>query len=252
MRFCRPAVHYGATPEPVTPYQKAGQAWDERIGSARVQARNWRVFAFGCLLLAAGAMGDDIWWRAHRSIVVPYVVQMFRGEVLAVHEGIAPYRPTDADIAQQLARFIDNVRSISIDPVIVRQHWLEAYAFTTDRGAAFLNDYARAHDPFADIGKRSVTVEVVSVVRASDRSFQVQWDERAYVNGSAAGTEHWTAILTTVLQPATRPEKVRVNPLGIYVDGISWSRQLSATPAASTPATTATPSATSTPGGKTS
>lgn len=40
--FKRPATHYGKSPEPETPYQKAAQVWDERIGSARVQARNWR------------------------------------------------------------------------------------------------------------------------------------------------------------------------------------------------------------------
>ena len=48
--FKRPSVHYGRTPQPATPYQKAAQVWDERIGSARVQARNWRLMAFGCLL----------------------------------------------------------------------------------------------------------------------------------------------------------------------------------------------------------
>ena len=53
--FKRPSVHYGRTPEPVTPYQKAAQVWDERIGSARVQARNWRLMAFGCLLLSRRA-----------------------------------------------------------------------------------------------------------------------------------------------------------------------------------------------------
>ena len=45
--FKRPSVHYGRTPAPVTPYQKAAQVWDDRIGSARVQARNWRLMAFG-------------------------------------------------------------------------------------------------------------------------------------------------------------------------------------------------------------
>ena len=52
--FKRPSVHYGRTPAPVTPYQKAAQVWDERIGSARVQARNWRLMAFGSLILSAG------------------------------------------------------------------------------------------------------------------------------------------------------------------------------------------------------
>src|ERR1700739_2536469 len=52
--FRRPSVRYGKTPVPETPYQKAAQVWDERIGSARVQARNWRLIAFGNLVLAAG------------------------------------------------------------------------------------------------------------------------------------------------------------------------------------------------------
>ena len=43
--FRRPSVRYGKTPAPETPYQKAAQVWDERIGSARVQARNWRLIA---------------------------------------------------------------------------------------------------------------------------------------------------------------------------------------------------------------
>jgi type IV secretion system protein TrbL len=37
-----PPTRYGKSPEPETPYQRAAQVWDERIGSARVQAKNWR------------------------------------------------------------------------------------------------------------------------------------------------------------------------------------------------------------------
>jgi type IV secretion system protein TrbF len=32
MTFKRSTLRYGETPEPVTPYQKAAQVWDERIG----------------------------------------------------------------------------------------------------------------------------------------------------------------------------------------------------------------------------
>src|SRR3546814_5213364 len=69
------------------------------------------------------------------------------------------------------------------------------------RAAVFLNDYARTSDPFAAIGIRSVSVQVTSVVRASDSSFQVKWTEQVYERGSLARTERWTAILTTVIQP---------------------------------------------------
>lgn len=80
--------------------------------------------------------------------------------------------------------------------------------------------------PFTRVGKESVSVEVTSVVRASDSSFQVRWIERRFVNGSAAGLERWTAVISLVLQPPRTEEKLRRNPLGIYVNGLSWSREL--------------------------
>ena len=47
MQFKRPQVRYADTPQPATPYQAAEQVWDERIGSARTQAKNWRLMAIG-------------------------------------------------------------------------------------------------------------------------------------------------------------------------------------------------------------
>jgi len=235
MRFKRPLVRYGDTPQPATAYQSAAQVWDERIGSARVQAKNWRFMAFGCLSLAL-LMAGGLVWRSAQSIVTPYVVEVDQaGQVRAVGEAATPYRPGDAQIAHHLARFITDVRSLSIDPIVVRRNWLEAYDYATDRGAATLNDYARTNDPFSRIGQNSVAVEVTSVVRASDSSFQVRWIERGYVNGAPAGTERWTAVLSIVLQPPRSEEKLRKNPLGIYVNGLSWSRELDATEGAKKP-----------------
>lgn len=226
MRFRRPRVRYAETPVPATPYQAAGQVWDERLGSARVQAASWRLMAFGCLLLAIG-MAAGLVWRSAQSIVTPYVVEVDGGgQVRAVGEAATPYEPTEAQLAHHLSRFVTLVRSLSIDPVVVRQNWLDAYAYTTDRGAAALNDYARTNDPFARIGRETVVVQVNSVVRLSERSFQVRWIERRYVDGAGAGLERWTAIIPVVLQPPRTAERLRQNPLGIYVDGLSWSREL--------------------------
>jgi type IV secretion system protein VirB5 len=229
MRFKRPLVRYSDTPQPATPYQAAAQVWDQRMGSSLAQAKNWRLMAFGCLSLAL-LMAGGLVWRSAQSLVTPYVVEVdSAGQVRAVGEAASPYQPNDAQMAHHLARFISLVRSLSIDPVVVRQNWLEAYHYTTDRGAATLNDYARANDPFTRVGKESVTVELSSVVRASDNSFQVRWNERRYVNGAAAGLERWTAVISIVLQPPRSEEKLRRNPLGIYVNGLSWSRELDTT-----------------------
>ncbi|WP_370073977.1 conjugal transfer protein TrbF [Salipiger bermudensis] len=225
--FKRSATHYGKSPQPETPYQKAAQVWDERIGSARVQARNWRYMAFGSLILAAGFAGALVWQSA-RGTVVPWVVQVDAlGEAQAVAPASADYEPTDPQIAFHLGRFIEQVRSIPADPIIVRQNWLRAYEFTTDRGAAALNDYARANDPFTRVGRQQIAVEVSSVIRASPGSFRVAWTERHYENGQLSTTERWTAILTVVIQTPRNAERLRANPLGIYVNAISWSREMS-------------------------
>ncbi|OZA79043.1 MAG: conjugal transfer protein TrbF, partial [Caulobacter sp. 39-67-4] len=73
--FKRSSARYGATPIPETPYQRAGQAWDERLGSARVQAANWRLMALGLLGLSAALTGGLVWQSA-RGTITPWVVEV--------------------------------------------------------------------------------------------------------------------------------------------------------------------------------
>ena len=224
--FKRPSVRYGRTPKPETPYQKAAQVWDERIGSARVQAKNWRLMAFGSLLLSSG-LAFALVWQSLRGTVTPWVVQVDRlGQAQAVAPAVGNYQPTDPQIAFHLARFIEDVRGLPADAIVLRQDWLRAYDFTTDRGAAALNDFARHNDPFANLGKLQISVEVSSVIRASPSSFRVAWIQRTYENGSLSATERWTAILTIVIDPPRDPDRLRKNPLGVYVNAINWSKEM--------------------------
>ncbi len=228
MRFSRPSVRYSNTPTPETPYQAAGALWDERIGSARVQAAHWRAMAFGCLTLALIVIAGLI-WQSIRTHIVPYIVEVdAQGEVTALGPVSERYAVSDAQIAHGLERFIRDVRSLPLDPIVLRDDWLEAYDFATARGALALNEYARVNDPFSHLGQSSIAVEVTSLVRASKDSFQVRWIERKYTNGSLAGTEQWTAIVTIELRPPRDEAHLRKNPLGLYVDALNWSRELGA------------------------
>ena len=89
-----------------------------------------------------------------------------------------------------------------------------------------LNTYALATDPFKAVGERTVSVEVTSVVRASSDSFQIKWTEEIWKQGARIGTERWTGILTIVIQQPRDAVTLRKNPLGIYVHGLDWSREL--------------------------
>ena len=224
--FARPSIRYGKTPQPETPYQRAAQVWDDRIGSARVQAKNWRLAFFGTLFLSSG-LAIGLVWQGARGSIVPWVVQVDKfGEAQVVGPADVPQQPTDPQIAFHLAKFIENVRGIPADPVIVRNNWLRAYEFTSPKGALALNDYARTNDPFSNIGKEQVAVDVASVIRASGSSFRVAWTERRYRDGSLAETARWSAILTISIAPPRTPDALRKNPLGLFIDAINWSKEL--------------------------
>ena len=101
--FNRSSIRYGRTPEPETPYQRAAQAWDDRIGSARVQAKNWRLAFFGTLALSSGLTAGLIWQGA-RGTIVPWVVQVDKfGEAQAVAPADAGYNPTQSAAIAGLA-----------------------------------------------------------------------------------------------------------------------------------------------------
>jgi type IV secretion system protein VirB5 len=226
MAFKRSTLRYGETPEPVTPYQKAAQAWDERMGSARVQAHNWRLVAVGSLGLSL-LLAAILLWIGRTSAIVPYIVEVdSRGGARAVSPAAETYAPNDAQIGYHLARFVDNVRALSIDPVVVRKNWLKAYDFVTDKAAVTLNEYARDNDPFARVGRQTVAVDVTSVVRASDTSFQVRWLERTFEGGALRGTKRLTGLFSIVITPPRTVDAVRKNPLGIYVHAFNWSQDV--------------------------
>ena len=224
--FKRPTVRYSTSPEPVTPYQRAAQVWDDRIGSARVAAKNWRLAFFGCLALSGGLASGLVWQSAHGTIT-PWVVEVDKlGEARSVAPANVDYQPSDAQVAFHLARFIEEVRSIPSDAIVLRQNWLRAYDFATDKGALVLNDYARSNDPFAQVGKTQVAVDVSSVVRASPSSFRIAWTERRYRDGALADTTRWSAILTVTIQTPRTPDALRKNPLGLFVTAFNWSKEL--------------------------
>lgn len=224
--FRRSANHYGHAPEPDTPYRRARQVWDDRMGALAVTGRRlWTLVLVegGVIVVLASALA----WSTARGSVTPWIVEIDRlGETRTVAPAVTGYQPTDPQIAYQLARFIENVRSRPADPIVLRKALLSAYAFTTDKGALALNAYAQEQDPFTQVGHVQVAVDVISVIRASPTSFRIVWNERRYQDGALARSERWSAILTVVLEPPRDAERLKANPLGLYVNAINWSKEM--------------------------
>lgn len=214
------------TPEPETPYREAQQLWDRRMGSSLAHARTWRTAAFASLALA-GAMAAGVVVLALRPAAVPFVIEASEtGEARLVGPAQSAYEPSDAQLSWHLARFVEMIRALPSDPIVVRQNWLRAYDWATQGGAQVLNAMADEENPFGKVGKTTVAVEVLSVVRASPGSFQLRWRESTYSNGTLIDVERFTGVATVVIDPASSPERLSKNPLGLYVHSFNWSRDL--------------------------
>lgn len=214
------------TPEPDTPYREAQQLWDRRMGTSLAHARTWRTAAF-CALGLSAALAAGVVALAMRPAAVPFVIEASEnGEARLVGPATSAYEPSDAQLSWHLARFIEMVRGLPSDPIVVRQNWLRAYDWATQGGAQVLNAMAADDDPFSKVGKSTVAVEVLSVVRASPTSFQLRWRESTYTNGTLIDVERYTGVATIVIEPPSTPERLSKNPLGLYVHALTWSRDL--------------------------
>lgn len=220
--FFRPKRALPAAPES-TPYQRAGQVWDERMGLSLAHARNWRRMAFANLAVAA-FLGVGWWMQAQKAEVRPFVVEVSQwGQTQRITALGGRYQPTHAQVGHALAGWIRNVRAKSVDPVVIRQNWLAAYDLATPKSAAFLNGWAQTHDPFAEVGREAVGVEILNVVRRSERTYDLQWRETRFVNGQRAGQDRWRALITIKLQPPKTEAELLKNPLGIRIEDVSWT-----------------------------
>lgn len=226
--FNEPPVSVKPAAAPVTPYQLAQEEWDNRIGSARVQAKNWRTAALGTIGLAAIAVVGLI-YQSSKSQVVPYVVQV-NSEGIVQAAGPAKqvnYTPGENEIKFFLSQFVNHVRSLPMDPVVAKNSWLQAYQYLRQPAANTLNEIAQKEQPFSRIGQETVAVQIVNVTSISKDTYQVRWNETNYNReGVTVGTRSMTGVFSIEFQPPTEEKKLMVNPLGLYIKQFSWSKDV--------------------------
>ncbi len=211
-----------------TPYRRAQQEWDARMGSAIAAARLWRGAAFAALGII-GFLCVALTLIALQQRTFVHVVEVSpEGQVMAVRAADARWTPSNAQIAHHLGRFVRLVRSLPTDGVVLRDNWLEAYRFLTPQAAAQLSDIARQDDPFLSLGRVGRIVHVRSIMARSNNVWEVSWIERATNATGASGPEVYTGVFTLTTRAPRNADEVAVNPLGLLISDFSWSRESAA------------------------
>ncbi|MGE3303479.1 MAG: conjugal transfer protein TrbF [Hyphomonadaceae bacterium] len=221
--FRSPAKNFASEPAD-SPYRRARQEWDARMGSAVLSARSWRAIAFGSLALAA-VLGVSLTAVALQKRTFVHVVEVSpEGAVMKVRAADGRWTPSQAQIAYHLGRFVRLVRALPTDGVVLRENWMEAYKFLTPRAAAQLTEIARQEDPFLNLGKVGRVVHIRSIMARSDHAYEVSWIER---ETNATGTPDglaYSGIFTVTTRPPGTADEIASNPLGLMISDFSWSR----------------------------
>jgi len=213
-----------------TPYRRARQEWDARIGSAVVAARNWRLAAFASFGLVLVSLGGMIFLGA-KPKAVPHIIQI---DAIGAPTYLGPvgqaakdYVPSDATIKYHLRRFLEDTRTLSSDAAVLKKNWLDAYALVTPRGANMLSAYVQKpeNDPFKRAASERVTTEVASMVRVSADTWQIDWRETAWdKSGAPSAPVVWRGMFRVLLQTPQTEDAMAKNPIGLYIDEFHWDK----------------------------
>ncbi len=215
-------------------YVEARREWDERYADLVLGKRNWQLAAAGSLAVALILAGGIV-WLATRSRYIPYVVEVDKlGYALTIPQPLtATVMPDEMARMErdEIAAFIRDARSVSSDPQVEQQQLNALLAHARGAADRFLDAYYHAdgftHNPFKLAEKQTVTVQIDSILRLSEHSYQVRWTETARdLNGVILGAPtHWEAQLQTERIPPPSSDTIVSNPLGLYVTQISWTQQ---------------------------
>lgn len=206
------------SPFPETPYLRAKKEWDDRIGDARLQAKNWRFIA---LLSASVSIMLLIMLVISLSLdqVKVYVAEVTRvGRVVNIAPLTVKYQPTQAQTEYFVAHFVKLVRQLPLDPVVAKKNWLQAYQFLTQRASQQLNDYFSQNNPTVLLGKQTVTIKINDVNVVSDQSYHLDWTEVTFgINGQVEKQQNFSGMFTVTYHQPTTQQEIYQNPLGIYL-----------------------------------
>ncbi len=134
-----------------------------------------------------------------------------------------------------IAAFINDLRMVTPDIALQRRAIFRAYAMLSNNDPATVkaNEWfnsSEASSPFKRAETHTVNVEIISVIPQSPETWQVDWLEKVY-DRQGHLTEppfKMRALLRVYNKPTTQStteEQIRNNPLGIYIQDFSWSKQ---------------------------
>lgn len=189
--------------------------------------------------LLAGTGAALIWQGRTGEREVPYVVVMdhLGNQSPLLRLADQPVTPEQSIIVGTLMTWLEHVRQLSSDSVVLGKNWARVEEYTSQAALHQLEGFRREQKQRQQLGRRvEITPPRVMPIPKS-RSYTAEWEEKTYDPNGGLLTEEsgrWTATLTIAdfqSQAAQQERDLRRkqrnyrNLLGIVVDELSWQRR---------------------------
>lgn len=208
-----------------TPYRKAKQEWDTRMGDSLSRARAWKKVSM-ILLVICAILSMGIIFYSLQPRKIPYVIEVRENGEAQYKGDIGEHTLTveEKHVRYYLKKFVENTRTLSSDVVVVKKNWREAYFFLTPTGASILNTYAQEIQPLSRYVTERVDIKFNSILEHSKATRQVNWTEYIWnAQGELISITPWRGIFKLEYKIPTAQEQLEKNPMGIFIDTFNWT-----------------------------
>lgn len=221
----------------VSPWLNAKDTWRNRTQQASA-GKLWLMILCTVSVIISLACTAIAVHNSSKSIYVPYVVAVDSHGV-AIASGFAKQVTTvDDKVAMAtVSQFISAIRTVSPDNLYLINNlkWASAHVASTSPARETLSAWYNGSMEEKRVQERAmdgeiVNVKVTSVLKRSEKTYQVRWEERTY-NANGAEISPVKFMLADflldygVVPPSSDIEKVMFNPLGIYIKSFHWTEE---------------------------
>lgn len=212
------------------PYLNARKQWNFIMGDMVASRQLWQFVGLMGLLIGLGGVAGMI-YIGSQSKFVPYLVEVDKlGETVAVGRADIAQPADERIIKAMLASFLTNARTVTADVALQRKYILDVYSMlgAQDPATMKMNEWLNGtpeSTPFKRAETVLVSVEVKSVLRQTENSWQIDWVEttRTHDGALAKPPQNMKGLFNVYTVTPTKEEQLLRNPIGLFIKDFSWS-----------------------------
>lgn len=209
-------------------YIKAQNEWNDRLGSADKQIKNWRLAFFSSLIIVILLSIAFIMTLMRQQNFV-YVAEVKTNEHIAnIHPILNRVTATKVQEEAFVSGFIKNIMNIPLDPVVFQKQWVSAFSSSEGRAKDQLNQIFRKDGLLKNVGQITREIKLINFNALSDNTYEFNWEAKTYArSGKEISSElfHGSFTVQTSQAKAASSLEALQNPFNLKIAYFDFSKK---------------------------